>query len=112
MCNVFFSILSRSTYLLDSAEECTDLVATPSPAEGEAKKKPLTAKQIKRQQLKQEQRLKKALVDEERKDRESKRQELHDFYQKKREENERLRQEDVCKLIKAYIFHSGRQTHR
>lgn len=97
---LFFSIVAayiyftRSTYLLDSAEECTDLVATPSPAEGEAKKKPLTAKQIKRQQLKQEQRLKKALVDEERKDRESKRQELHDFYQKKREENERLRQED------------------
>ncbi|CDR98122.1 -DDRGK domain-containing protein 1 [Babesia bigemina] len=67
------------------------------PTDTEQHSRSLTAKQLKKQELKEAKRRQRAIRDEERKERDQKKQEREDIYQQRREEKERQLHEDELK---------------
>ncbi|GBE62409.1 DDRGK domain-containing protein [Babesia ovata] len=89
--------LRRAIYTSELEGEQTEASHASLPTDAEQHSGPLTAKQLKKQELKEAKRRQKALRDEERKERDKKKQEREDVYQQRREEKERQRHEDELK---------------
>ncbi|GIX65106.1 tRNA nucleotidyltransferase [Babesia caballi] len=101
---VFFFLLiiaylytNRHQNQFEREEQATDVGGTEVSSDREIDTKPLTAKQRKKQELKEAKQRQRILRDEEREEKNKKRQERQDYYQQRREEKERQRQEDEIK---------------